>query len=123
MIWGIIFIAYTISIVYFYHSIGPYLYLFSVINVSLTFLFVLYPFKAPLYKFCVYFMKIVYDFIFPFGRKKMNFKLVLFSTVMSTFSQAYVLLVLAMCIFWCPECRDLNYRKHCDVRLPAAYVL
>jgi hypothetical protein len=97
------------------------MYIFPLLCLLLTFVYLLWPFKSFLYDLRVYFIKLLIKFFFPFGRNRICFKLLIFATIMSTLSRAFVSFTHALCVLSCYECRLTNQILQCDTNYIISY--
>jgi hypothetical protein len=98
------------------------MYIFPLICLVLTFIYLLWPFKSLLYDLRIYLIKLMFKFFIPFGRNRICFKLLIFATMMSTFSRAFVSFSQALCLLSCSECRLTNQSLQCNTNYTFSYM-
>ena len=90
------------------------LYIFPSIILAVVFFYAFWPFKCFLYELRIYFLKILFKFIYPIGPTKVDFRLVIFSGIMSSLTRAFLSFTIIMCTLSCQECTEANDRMDCS---------
>jgi hypothetical protein len=114
-------IIYRVSVTYFYSNFIGIFYIFSMIALSLMFLFLLLPLRIFLHEIR---RRIIYQFwrsITPFTKSRVKFKDSLFVDILTSITRPFQSLTTAFCLAQCTDCKVNTQVRDCSNNSWAAF--